>query len=151
MQQYSIYSPISQNHNVAVAYHDHMLDREAAEALMLTAQDCLDLGVADQIIPEPAGGSHIDPRAAGSTLQSAILKQLNELSKMSQGKLLKKRYQKFRRMGERSDYSQEAMTREVELLMSITSEDRLTSQPSRPRRRRPPYPEEGEVSSAAND
>ena len=151
MQQYAVYSPISQNHNVAVGYHDHMLDREAAEALMLTAQDCLDLGIADQIIPEPEGGSHIDPRAAGSALQVAILKQLNELSKMSQGKLLKKRYQKFRRMGERSDYSQEAMTREVELLMSITSEDRPPSPPARSRRRKNSDQEEAEVPAVSDD
>ena len=48
------------------------------------------------------------------------MKQLAELSKLSPNKLLKKRYQKFRRMGESSSYSQEAMTREVELLMKIT-------------------------------
>ena len=151
MQQYSIYSPISLNHNLAGVYHDHMLDREAAEALMLTAQDCLDLGIADQIVAEPEGGSHIDPRAAASALQVAILKQLNELSKMSQSKLVKKRYQKFRRMGERSDYSQEAMTREVELLMSITSEDLPPGQPGRSRRRRNSEPEEAEVQAPSDD
>ena len=151
MQQYSIYSPISLNHNLAGVYHDHMLDREAAEALMLTAQDCLDLGIADQIVAEPEGGSHIDPRAAAAALQVAILKQLNELSKMSQSKLVKKRYQKFRRMGERSDYSQEAMTREVELLMSITSEDLPPGQPGRSRRRRNSGPEEAVVQAPSDD
>ena len=151
MQQYSIYSPISLNHNLAGVYHDHMLDREAAEALMLTAQDCVDLGIADQIVVEPEGGSHTDPRAAAAALQVAILKQLNELSKMSQGKLVKKRYQKFRRMGERSDYSQEAMTREVELLMSITSGDSPPSQPNRSRRRRKQEPEEVEVQVVSDD
>ena len=151
MQQYSVYSPISQNHNVAVGYHDHLLDREVAEALMLTAQDCLDLGIADQIIPEPEGGSHIDPRAAGVALQMIILKQLNELSKMSQGKLLKKRYQKFRRMGERSDYSQEAMTKEVELLMSITSGERPPAAQTRSRRRRGAESEETAFSAVSDD
>ena len=136
MQQYAIYSPISLNHSLGHEYHDYMLDREAAEALMLTAHDCLDLGVADEIVAEPEGGSHNDPRGAGAALQTAILKQINQLSKMSTGKLLKKRYQKFRRMGERSDYSQEAMTREVELLMSIKPGDAPLVRTHRQNRRR---------------
>lgn len=129
MQQYAVYSPISMNHNLAGAFHEPVLDREAADALMLTAQDCVELGIADGVIAEPEGGAHLDPRAAGTALQGGILKELNRLSKMSQGKLLKRRYTKFRRMGEANEYSQEAMTREVELLMSITAGERL------PRRR----------------
>ena len=131
MQQYAVYSPISMNHNLAGAFHEPVLDREAADALMLTASDCVELGIADRVIPEPEGGSHLDPRAAGSVLQGGILKELNRLSKISQGKLLKRRYTKFRRMGEANEYSQEAMTREVELLMSITAGERI------PRRRAP--------------
>ena len=131
MQQYAVYSPISMNHNLAGTFHEPLLDREAADALMLTAHDCVELGIADRVIPEPEGGSHLDPRAAGAVLQAGILKELNQLIKMSQGKLLKRRYAKFRRMGEANDYSQEAMTREVELLMSITAGERI------PRRRAP--------------
>ena len=120
MQQYAVYSPISLNHTLGVSYHDHRLDREAAEALMLTAHDCLELGIADQVVPEPVGGAHLNPKEATGILQIALLKQLAELSKLSPNKLLKKRYQKFRRMGESSSYSQEALTKEVELLMKIT-------------------------------
>jgi acetyl-CoA carboxylase carboxyl transferase subunit beta len=159
MQQYAIYSPISLNHSLGHDYHDYMLDREAAEALMLTAHDCLDLGVADEIVAEPEGGSHNDPRGAGAALQTAILKQINQLSKMSTGKLLKKRYQKFRRMGERSDYSQEAMTREVELLMSIKPGDaplvrthRQNRRRSQPEKEAAGQPEEpAEVPAASDD
>ena len=140
MQQYAVYSPISMNHNLAGAFHEPVLDREAADALMLTAHDCVELGIADRVIPEPEGGAHLDPRAAGTALQGGVLKELNRLSKMSQGKLLKRRYLKFRRMGESNEYSQEAMTREVELLMSITAGERI------PRRRTPnPEPHEAYV------
>ena len=66
----------------------------------------------------------------------AILANLVQLSKMSQGKLLKKRYQKFRRMGEGSGHSQEAMSREVELLMSITSGDAPPERLSRRQKRK---------------
>ena len=133
MQQFAVYSPISMNHNLANTFHEPVLDREAADALMLTAHDCVELGIADQVLPEPEGGSHLDPRAAGTALQGSILRELTRLNKLSPGKLLKRRYAKFRRMGEASEYSKEAMTREVELLMSITAGERI---PSRGVRRR---------------
>ena len=149
MQQFAIYSPISVNHTLGAAHHDHMLDREAAEALMLTAHDCLELGIADEVVPEPDGGSHVDPHKASTDLQTAILTNLFQLSKMSEGKLLKKRYKKFRRMGEGSGHSQEAMNREVNLLMSITSGDEPPKRPSRNRRKkgRTEKPVEAQVSS----
>jgi len=149
MQQFAIYSPISVNHTLGAAHHDYMLDREAAEALMLTAHDCLELGIADEVVPEPDGGSHVDPHEASTVLQTAILTNLFQLSKMSEGKLLKKRYKKFRRMGEGSGHSQEAMNREVNLLMSITSGDEPPKRPSRNRRKkgRTEEPAEAQVSS----
>ena len=149
MQQFAIYSPISVNHTLGAAHHDHMLDREAAEALMLTAHDCLELGIADEVVPEPDGGSHVDPHEASTVLKTAILTNLFQLSKMSEGKLLKKRYKKFRRMGEGSGHSQEAMNREVNLLMSITSGDEPPERPSRKRRKkgRTEKPAEAQVSS----
>ncbi len=149
MQQFAIYSPISVNHTLGAVHHDHMLDREAAEALMLTAHDCLELGIADEVVPEPDGGSHVDPHEASTVLQTAILTNLFQLSKMSEGKLLKKRYKKFRRMGEGSGHSQEAMNREVNLLMSITSGDEPPERPSRKRRKkgRTEEPAEAQVSS----
>jgi acetyl-CoA carboxylase carboxyl transferase subunit beta len=130
MQQYAIFSPISLNNTLGGPFPDHMLDREAAEALMLTAHDCLDLGIADGVVAEPEGGSHTNPREAANVLQVAIMKELAELSKLSQGKLLKRRYQKFRRMGEGSNFSQDAMAREVEMLVNISSDG------ARPRGRR---------------
>ena len=149
MQQFAIYSPISVNHTLGAAHHDHMLDREAAEALMLTAHDCLELGIADEVVPEPDGGSHVDPHEASAVLQTAILTNIFQLSKMSEGKLLKRRYKKFRRMGEGSGHSQEAMNREVNLLMSITSGDEPPERPSRKRRKkgRTKDPAEAQVSS----
>ena len=151
MQQYAIYSPISANHAPNAAHHDHRLDREAAEALMLTAHDCLELGIADQVVPEPEGGAHVDPREASATLRTAILANIVQLSKMSQGKLLKKRYQKFRRMGEGSGHSQEAMSREVELLMSITSGEAPPERPSRRQKRKGQTGEPAETQVASDD
>ena len=151
IQQYSIYSPMSVNHTLGAAHHDHMLDREAAEALMLTAHDCLELGIAEEVVPEPEGGAHVDPREASATLQTAILTNIVQLAKMSQGKLLKKRYQKFRRMGEGSGHSQEAMNREVNLLMSITSGDAPPERPSRKQKRKGRAEEPAEAQVLSDD
>ena len=149
IQQYAVYSPMSVNHTLGAAHHDYSLDRETAEALMLTAHDCRELGIADEIVPEPEGGAHVDPREASSVLQTAILTNLVQLAKMSQGKLLKKRYLKFRRMGEGSGHSQEAMSQEVNLLMSITFGDKPTETPSggRKRKGRKERPAEAEIAS----
>ena len=151
IQQYAVYSPMSVNHTLGAAHHDHMLDREAAEALMLTAHDCVELGIADQVVGEPEGGAHVDPREASSGLQTAILTNIVQLAKMSQGKLLKKRYRKFRRMGEERGHSQEAMSREVELLMSITSDDAPPERPSRKQRRKSRKGEPAEAPVASDD
>ena len=151
IQQYAVYSPMSVNHTLGAAHHDYRLDREAAEALMLTAHDCLELGIADEIVPEPEGGAHVDPREAASVLQTAILANLVQLAKMSQGKLLKKRYHKFRRMGEGSEHSQEAMSREVNLLMSITSGDKPTEPPSRGKKRKGRKEEPAEAQITTDD
>jgi acetyl-CoA carboxylase carboxyl transferase subunit alpha len=71
----------------------------AAEALRLTAKDLMKLGVIDDIIPEPLGGAHSDPREMGNTLKSYLLRYLRELRNVTPEDLLEGRYQKFRQMG----------------------------------------------------
>jgi acetyl-CoA carboxylase carboxyl transferase subunit beta len=124
LMQFSIYSPVSLNGTIGGSYPNPLLDREAAEALMLTASECQELGIIDGVVPEPEGGSHNSPRDAATALQVSIMKNLAEVSKLSQSKLLRARYQKFRQMGELTPYAQEAMNREVELLMNISSSSR---------------------------
>ena len=138
MQQYAIFSPISLNRTPGGPYGDPELDREAAEALMLTARDCQELGIIDSIVSEPLDGAHNNPREAGSILKNEISRRIREVSKLSPSKLVGERYKKFRQMGESSAYSQEAMDREVELLLQISaSSRRLTGKASTPRKRAP--------------
>ena len=152
MQQYSIYSPISLNRTIGGTYpDDHSLDREAAAALMLTARDCLELGIIDEIAPEPEGGSHTNRQEAARGLEVSVLKQLAQLTKLSEGKLLKLRYKKFRQMGEKSEYSQEAMNREVELLQRISAAAQLQTRRPRGQRRRASSGETVEAPSASPD
>lgn len=71
----------------------------AAAALKLTARDLFRLRVIDDIIPEPLGGAHRDPRGMGNTLKAYLLRYLRELRDLSAQDLLDQRYQKFRAMG----------------------------------------------------
>ena len=119
MQQYAIYSPISLHHTVGGPSRERYLTREAAEALMLTARDCQELGIIDQVVPEPSGGSHNDPRQAATDLEYAIYKHLAEASRISTGKLVKQRYRKFRQMGELNPFAQEAIQQEVSALLRL--------------------------------
>jgi acetyl-CoA carboxylase carboxyl transferase subunit alpha len=71
----------------------------AAQALRLTAKDLARLGVIDDLIPEPLGGAHRDPREMANTLKTYLLRYLRELRGVTRDALLEQRYQKFRRMG----------------------------------------------------
>ena len=151
MQQYSIYSPVSLNHTLGGPYHDPMLDREVAEALMLTAPDCLALGIIDGVVPEPQYGAQANPKEATLSLQIAVLKEFAQLSRLSEGKLLKQRYKKFRKMGELSPYSLEAMNQEVELLMHISSDPRRRRRGGRAPRKTAPEEGAPEAQISASD
>ncbi len=73
--------------------------RLAADALRLTSRDLLRLRVIDDIIAEPLGGAHRDPRQMGNILKAYLLRYLRELKQTPVEELLEQRYQKFRRMG----------------------------------------------------
>ncbi len=73
--------------------------REAAEALRLTAQDLLKLGVVDRIIGEPLGGAHRDRSATMDSVSNAIEAMLGELQGMDAAALVKTRREKFLAMG----------------------------------------------------
>ena len=72
---------------------------KAARALRFTSKDLLELGVVDEIIPEPLGAAHRDHRQMASTLKSALAKNLKRLGTIAIDELLEQRYAKFRRMG----------------------------------------------------
>ncbi|HMP58930.1 MAG TPA: acetyl-CoA carboxylase carboxyltransferase subunit alpha [Gemmatales bacterium] len=71
----------------------------AAEALKMTAKDLQRLSVVDDVIPEPLGGSHRQPREMAVTLKRHLLRQLRELRGISSDELVRQRYAKFRKMG----------------------------------------------------
>ena len=100
MLENAYYSVIAPESCAAILWRDASLNQEAAEALKLTAEDALRLGVIDQIIPEPPDGAHTDHTEAARLLAIVLLEALDELGGMSPEELITHRYEKFRRMGE---------------------------------------------------
>lgn len=99
MLEHSIYSVISPEGCASILWKDAEKMREAAEALRLTAQDLLKLGVADKIIAEPIGGAQRDPQTAIKNVGKAIELILKDLSKKKSDVLVKERRQKFLDIG----------------------------------------------------
>jgi acetyl-CoA carboxylase carboxyl transferase subunit alpha len=93
------YSVISPEACSAILWKDRRHAPEAAEALKLTASDLMKLNVVDEIVPEPEGGAHRDHEKAAELLGKVLRSNLERLLKTPINQLLKKRYDKFRRLG----------------------------------------------------
>jgi acetyl-CoA carboxylase carboxyl transferase subunit alpha len=99
MLENSVYSVISPESCSTIIYRDRGKAEQAAAALRLTAEDLLELGLIDGIVPEPPGGAHEDALAAAESLRQHLNCRLAELSRMTPSELVEHRYTKFRRMG----------------------------------------------------
>jgi acetyl-CoA carboxylase carboxyl transferase subunit alpha len=100
MMENSYYSVISPEGCAAILWKDRKYATEAATALKLSAADLMDLGIIDEVIPEPMGGAHHDHVAAANNLKKQVIRQLNELATIAPDILLEQRYRKFRSFGE---------------------------------------------------
>jgi acetyl-CoA carboxylase carboxyl transferase subunit alpha len=107
MMENAWYCVISPEGCAAILWKDRSMAGQAAENLRLTAPDLLELGIIDEIVPEPLGGAHRDRavaiRAAGDALES----HLARLLVLELDELLNRRYEKFRAMGRCLDLSVE--------------------------------------------
>ena len=101
MLEFAYYSVISPEGCAGILWKEanEQTKQQAAAALKLTARDLFNLRVVDDIIPEPLGAAHRDPRAMGNTLKAYLARYLRELQFIPVDDLLEQRYQKFRRMG----------------------------------------------------
>ena len=95
----SYYSVISPEGCAAILWKDRTAAAKAAEALKITAKHLLELKLVDEIVPEPMGGAHTNPTVTALTLKATLIEHLNELTVMTPGERLKKRYDKFRAHG----------------------------------------------------
>jgi acetyl-CoA carboxylase carboxyl transferase subunit alpha len=99
MMENSVYSVISPESCAAIIYRDSGKAPEAAAALRLTSKDLLEMKLIDGIVPEPAGGAHLDYEAAVNALRSTLKQALRELAGQTPEETIKERVAKFRNMG----------------------------------------------------
>jgi len=149
MQENAIYSVIAPEGAAAILYHDVERAQQVAEALRLTAADCLKLGVVDTVVPEPAGGAQQDPDYAALLLRNFIVDALVELRGHSGTRLVDERYRKFRHLGQQ-EHLRGGMAREIEELQQPFGQRLQDTLPGHlPRRRAAPSAADGKAEEAA--
>ncbi len=110
MLENAIYSVISPEGCASILWRDAAKAPQAAAALRITANDMHQLGLVDEIVPEPEGGAHTNHEEAARILQRVLARQLAELVRLPAAELLEQRYRKFRKMGQafRESYTVQA-------------------------------------------
>jgi acetyl-CoA carboxylase carboxyl transferase subunit alpha len=99
MHEFAIYSVIPPEGCAAILWRDSSRKIDAAEALKLTAPDLLALGLVDEIVSEPRGGSHTNHDLAATLLDTSLARALSEVAAMDPAERLAERYRKWRAMG----------------------------------------------------
>lgn len=104
MLEYAVYTVATPEACAAILWKNSQQSPEAAEALKITSSDLKVLGIIDQIIPEPLGGSQADPQTAAGNLKNVLLEELSSLLLLTSEERKRKRYNKFRTMGTFYEY-----------------------------------------------
>ena len=99
MLEHSTYSVISPEGCAAILWNNGSKANEAADLLKITAQDLFQMKVIDEVVEEPIGGAHRDPRRAAEFLKESVVRNLTEIRTKPIDELLKLRYEKLRRIG----------------------------------------------------
>ena len=99
MFEHAIYSVISPEGCASILWRTAEKAPDAAEAMRVTAQHLLKLGVIDRIVKEPVGGAHRDPRAACATLAKAISEELDALADLPAADIRRIREERFLQIG----------------------------------------------------
>ncbi len=99
MFEHAVYSVISPEGCAAILWNNGAKANEAADLLKLTAQDLFQIKVIDEVVEEPIGGAHRDPRRASELLKEAITRNLAEIRNIPPEDMVKLRYEKFRKLG----------------------------------------------------
>jgi acetyl-CoA carboxylase carboxyl transferase subunit alpha len=103
MLENAVYSVITVEGCAAILWKDgksQEMREKAASALRITAQDLLELRVIDEIIPEPPGGAHANHEATAQSVKDTLIRQLEDLRRYKPDKLVRRRRDKFLRMGQ---------------------------------------------------
>jgi acetyl-CoA carboxylase carboxyl transferase subunit alpha len=101
--EHAYYSVIPPEGCAAILWRSREFTEQAAQALKLGGRALIDQGIADELVPEPLGGAHVDPLAAAEAVREAISRNLAELRRVRKDVLLERRYAKIRNMGHFAD------------------------------------------------
>jgi acetyl-CoA carboxylase carboxyl transferase subunit alpha len=99
MQENAIYSVITPEGCAAILWRDAGEAKKAAAAFKPDALHCLELGVVDAVVPEPAGGAQADHDEAAALVKAALVEALDSVDDVPQEELVRRRRAKFRGMG----------------------------------------------------
>ena len=99
MLQYSTYAVISPEGCASILWRTAEKAPEAAEAMGVTAERLKDLGIVDQVIPEPLGGAHRNPAVTAASIREALTSQLDMLKRFDTDALLARRYERLMSYG----------------------------------------------------
>ena len=99
MLQYAVYSVIPPEGCAAILWRDAAKAPDAADALKITSDSLLELGIIDEIINEPVGGAHRDPDTAIAATQEAIVRHIKRLKRRGSKRLVEQRFNKFAKIG----------------------------------------------------
>tara|TARA_A100001011_G_scaffold202506_1_gene210874 strand:- start:17455 stop:18417 length:963 start_codon:yes stop_codon:yes gene_type:complete len=93
------FSVISPEGCASILWRDASKAKEAADAMKVSSQDLLEMGICDQIIPEPLGGAHNDYNLMSERVKEVILKEINTLNKINSSALINQRILKYEKIG----------------------------------------------------
>lgn len=99
MLENAVYSVLSPEGFASILWKDSSRSGEACEIMKLTAQDLLEDGIVEEVIPEPLGGAQRDHEAMFAAVDAALERHLTQLCKMSGKALADQRYKKYRQIG----------------------------------------------------
>ena len=99
MLQYSIYSVISPEGCASILWKSAEKAEDAAEAMRITAPSLNEFGLVDEVLEEPLGGAHRNPRETAEVIRNALLKHLDELDKLATDQLLEQRHWRLASFG----------------------------------------------------
>tara|TARA_B110000196_G_C20703291_1_gene456229 strand:- start:145 stop:603 length:459 start_codon:yes stop_codon:yes gene_type:complete len=115
MLENSIYSVISPEGCASILWRDPSKSLQAAEAMKMTAKDLLNLGIIDEIIPEPLGGAHRDPEAIANEIKHSIKNNLRSFENFSKEEVYDHRKTKFLKIGRDQGFSKSSNLDDVGL------------------------------------
>ena len=99
MLENALYSVISPRGAASILWKDGTKEKEACELLKITAENLVDFGVCDKIIPEPEGGAHLSKEQTADSIYEYLVDAVYRLRNTDTDALLMQRYQKFRKIG----------------------------------------------------